>query len=112
MKIKHHADNTEAICGYRAEDIHEWIDQYFDVNRFRRAVRRGFFDGWNPYSHRKLLHHREALPEALDFFSDKYPQDIIEKVFLQHLKDDYRGYIPEKDDFEDPGFRRKYHRLF
>ena len=112
MKIKQHADHTEDLYGYRAEDIHEWIDHYFDMVRFKLSARRGFFDGWNPYEHRKHLHNRESLGEAQLVFLDKYPEEIIEKVFLQHIKDDYHGYIPCRADFDDPAFLRKYHRLF
>lgn len=112
MKIEYHADNTEELCGYRAEDIHEWIDQYFDYKRFRRAARWGFLNGFNPYEHRKHLHNRESLPAALEEFRGKYPDDIIEKVFFQHLRDDYQGYIPCRADFEDEDFLWKYHRMF
>lgn len=112
MKIKQHAENTEKLCGYRAVDIHEWIDQYFDLKRFRRASRWGFLDGYNPFDHRKYLHYKEALPKVLKEFDGKYPADIIEKVFLQHLQDDYKGYIPSREDFEDMEFLRKYHRYY
>ena len=112
MKIEHHADNTEELCGYRAEDIHEWIDQYFDHKRFREPLWRWVVDRWNPYNHRKHLHHIDALPKAVEAFKDKYPEEIIEKVFVQHLKDDYGGYVPTRNDFDDPAFIKKYHRLF
>ena len=110
MHIKIHADKTEKLCGYRAEDIHEWIDQHFDHYRFRLARRLGFTGGWDPYEHRKRLHHKEALSEVIKVFSEKYPEDVIEAVFFQHLRDDYSGYLPEKKDFDDPDFLSRYHR--
>ena len=109
MHIKKHADKTEELYGFRAEDIHEWIDQHFDHYRFRLSQRLGYTGGWDPYDHRKILHHRGALPDALEEFRGKYPEDIIEKVFFQHIKDDYDGYIPEPGDFDDPDFLRRYH---
>ncbi|MBI9106218.1 MAG: hypothetical protein JEZ04_05685 [Spirochaetales bacterium] len=112
MRIEQHAENTEKLYGCRAEDIHEWIDQYFDTERFRHSVRRGFLDGWNPFQHRRFLHYSEALPKVLEEFKGKYSDDIIKEVFLQHLKDDYHGYIPSRDDFDNEEFLRKYHRLF
>jgi len=112
MKIKRHADNTEKLYGCRAEDIHEWIDQYFDAARFRHSLRRGFLDGWNPYEHRRFLHHWSALPAAIEEFKGKYPDEIIKKVFLQHLRDDYHGYIPSREDFYNEDFLQKYHRRF
>ena len=111
MTIKRHADSTEKLFGYRAQDIHEWIDQYFELRKFRQAERRGFFNGFNPFSHRKYLHNRESLPEALNEFKEKYPAEIIKKVFLQHLRDDYRGYIPSREDFNNEEFLRKFHRI-
>lgn len=112
MKIERHSDNTEIKCGLRGEDIHEWIDQFFDAARFRRSARWGFADGWNPYNHRKNLHYRETLPLVVETFREIYSEKDIECVFLQHLRDDYHGYIPQKTDFDDPQFLRKYHRLF
>lgn len=111
MRIRQHAEKTERLCGYRAEDIHKWIDQYFDTARFRRSIRRGFLDGWDPFEHRKYLHNRESLSDAQAVFKGAYTDEIIEKVFLQHLKDDYRGYIPCREDFNNAAFLRKYHRF-
>ena len=112
MRINQHAEHTEKLYGFRAEDIHKWIDQYFNTARFRHSVRRGFLEGWDPFEHRKYLHNRESLPEAQAAFKGLYDAETVEKVFLQHLRDDYRGYIPCRDDFTDPAFLRKYHRLF
>ena len=109
MRIKDHAGHSEELFGIRAEDIHEWIDQYFDHGRYRRMLWFRYSGGWSPYEHRKHLHNKEALPQAIEAFRGKYSEDLIEKVFLQHLKDDYKGYIPVKADFDDPAFLKKYH---
>ncbi len=109
MRVERHAKHTEILFGVRADDIHKWIDQYFDQRRFRQPFWRLVADGWSPYEHRKYLHHKEALPQAIEVFKDKYSEDIIEKIFIQHLKDDYNGYVPSKKDFDDPGFMRRFH---
>ncbi len=110
MRIEKHADSTEELFGYRAVDIHEWIDQYFDQRLFKKYMENRRLKGWTPYSHRQYLHNIETLPKVIEAFRDKYPPDIIEKVFIQHLKDDYDGYVPSKSDFNDPEFLKKYHR--
>ncbi|MDC7228285.1 MAG: hypothetical protein PQJ61_16100 [Spirochaetales bacterium] len=112
MKIEQHGDISEKLFGERAEDIHEWIDQYFDHKKFRHPFWNCIIRGWNPYDHRAHLHHIEALPEALEAFRGKYSEEIITNVFTQHLKDDYGGYVPTKADFDSRSFARKYHRLF
>lgn len=112
MRLQAHADRTEALYGVRGEDIHKWIDAYFDYRRFMRSIRINFADGFDPYSHRKYRHHRQALPEVLEAFSGRYEPEVIEALFLQHLRDDYDGYLPEKSDFEDEAFLRRYHRRF
>ena len=33
-----HADRTEKLVGVRAEDIHKWIDGFFDAESFRNAL--------------------------------------------------------------------------
>ena len=109
MKLSQHARNTKKLCGYRAKDIHKWIDSHFDKIRFQVVMTTGNMDYYNPFSHRQYKHNREALAEAIEKFKHKYPPEIIECVFLQHLRDDYQGYIPCKADFDDPAFIAKYH---
>lgn len=112
MKIKKHADRCEKFYGIRGEDIHEWIDQYFEHDKFKQPVWRWILSGWSPYGHRHYLHHLGALPKVKEEFKHKYSEEEIEKIFRQHLKDDYGGYEPEETDFENRDFLRRYHRLF
>ncbi|MDF1568718.1 MAG: cache domain-containing protein [Spirochaetaceae bacterium] len=109
MTIREHADRTEELIGHRAEEIHRWIDRYFDNEGFADFLRNGYKNGYNPYSHRKHRHCRESLPEVREEFRGLYSQDVIDAVFERHIRDDYDGYFPYREDFENGTFREKYH---
>lgn len=109
MKLSEHADHTEKLVGVRAEDIHKWIDRFFDVEGFDSFLRYGKKEGFDPYGHRKYRHCIEALEDAVAEFEGKYSREQIEGVFKTHLRDDYNGYIPVQKDFEDGRFNEKYH---
>ncbi|MGL1902189.1 MAG: DUF294 nucleotidyltransferase-like domain-containing protein [Fibrobacterales bacterium] len=109
MKITDHANHTEKLFGVRAEDIHKWIDGFFDHDSFQQHIGTGQSFAYNPYDHRKFRHCQEALDEAYTEFSDTYSQHDIKNVFEQHIKDDYNGYIPTRTDFENGTFTQKYH---
>ncbi len=109
MKISEHANRTERLYGLRAEDIHRWIDGFFDFNgegHHETMARELEFD---PYSHRRFRHCKEALSEAIQEFGDKYTSQQIKDVFETHVRDDYHGYLPSKADFENGSFTAKYH---
>jgi PAS domain S-box-containing protein len=109
MKLSQHADRTEKLVGIRAEDIHKWIDGLFDPESFDVFVKAGKFDGYDPYDHRKFRHCIESLPEAYKEFEGKYSKEQIKAVFECHIKDDYNGYLPTREDFENGTFTEKYH---
>jgi hypothetical protein len=109
MKIETHKKLTMEKFGFEAEDIHEWIDGLFDHKRFEEFCRTGILGDFNPYDHRKHRHCREAVEEAVKIFKDKYPEEIIRKVFEFHVREDYFGYYPSKEDFEKEEFLNKYH---
>ncbi len=109
MDIYQHAAHTEKLYGVKALDIHKWIDQYFKKWQYLLFKITEIKEIYNPYDHRQHLHHKEALPLALKEFENKYPAEIIKKVFLQHIKDDYAGYVPDKKDYQDEKFIKKYH---
>ena len=109
MKIADHAAHTEKLYNLRAEDIHKWIDGYFDREGFDDFLRSGNRDGYNPYEHRQFRHCREALPELVREFFHLYTEDQITKVFECHIKDDYDNYIPSREDFTNGTFSEKYH---
>ncbi|MDA3811055.1 MAG: hypothetical protein PF518_12100 [Spirochaetaceae bacterium] len=54
MEIVEHADHTEKLYNIRAEDIHKWIDGYFDRESFENFVNFGNRADFNPYDHRKF----------------------------------------------------------
>lgn len=109
MKISTHADRTEKRVGIRAEDIHKWIDGFFDAESFDHFVKTGSKRGFNPYNHRKYRHCAEALEDAYAEFEGKYTREQIKAVFESHLRDDYDGFIPLAEDFESGMFAEKYH---
>ncbi|GAA5218275.1 DUF294 nucleotidyltransferase-like domain-containing protein [Corallincola platygyrae] len=109
MKISEHANRTEQLFGIRAEDIHKWIDGFFDHDGFDHYLRMGKIMNYDPYDHRRFRHCKEALEEAYQEFGDKYSHSQIKNVMETHIKDDYDGYLPSRADFENGTFTAKYH---
>ncbi|MDG3087517.1 DUF294 nucleotidyltransferase-like domain-containing protein [Vibrio hannami] len=109
MKISDHADRTEQLFGIRAEDIHRWIDGFFDYNGVGHVSTMAKNIGYDPYDHRRFRHCREGLSEAIREFGDKYTSQQIKDVFETHIRDDYDGYLPSRADFENGTFTAKYH---
>jgi len=109
MKISTHADRTEKLAGLRAEDIHKWIDGFFDAESFGHFLKTGSRGGFDPYNHRKYRHCAEALEDAYAEFGGKYTRKQIKAVFECHIRDDYDGFIPLQEDFESGTFVEKYH---
>jgi PAS domain S-box-containing protein len=110
MKTSEHANRTEKLHGIRAEDIHKWIDGFFDFDGFEDFLRSAKLTGYDPYGHRKFRHCIEALDEAYEAFQDKYTKEQIKAVVESHIKDDYDGYIPNREDFENGTFTEHYHK--
>ena len=109
MDISTHADRSEELSGVRAEDIHKWIDGFFDAESFGHFLKTGSRSGFNPYNHRKYRHCAEALKDAYKEFGDQYTREQIKAVFECHIRDDYDGFIPLQEDFESGMFTEKYH---
>ncbi|NOU36409.1 MAG: PAS domain S-box protein [Kiritimatiellaceae bacterium] len=109
MKIVQHAEQSESRTGLRAEDIHKWIDGFFDAESYNDFQKAGHKPSYDPYNHRKYRHCAEALEEAYKEFEGRYTREQIKAVFESHLKDDYDGYIPNQEDFENGTFTEKYH---
>lgn len=109
MTIAEHAERTEKTVGVSAEDIHKWIDGFFDSESFADFLRHGDTDNYDPYEHRKFRHCQEALEEAYREFSGKYSRKQIKAVFECHIRDDYQGYLPLREDFTNGTFTEKYH---
>jgi CBS domain-containing protein len=110
MKLSEHAEHTLRVVGVRAEDIHKWIDGFFDRAGFDQHLASGRLPpDFDPYAHRRHRHCKEALEEAYQEFEGKYTPEQIKGVFETHIRDDYNGYIPTREDFEDGTFNEKYH---
>ena len=110
MKIETHIKNSLKRCGIKGADIHEWIDGHFEHDKFNDFKTSGILPkDWDPYGHRVHRHCIESLDECLIEFKDKYTPTEIKDLFESHLIDDYRGYIPKKDDFLEKAFHEKYH---
>jgi PAS domain S-box-containing protein len=109
MKTSEHADRTERLVGTRADDIHKWIDGFFDFEGFEDFLKSENYTKYDPYDHRKFRHCAEALDEAYEAFKDKYTKEQIKAVFESHIRDDYNGYIPKREDFENGTFTEMYH---
>ena len=109
MQIAQHADRSEALTGLRAEDIHQWIDGFFNAESFKDFQSTGQTADYDPYNHRKYRHCAEALEDAYKIFEGRYTRDEIKAVFESHIHDDYQGYMPRQEDFESGTFTEKYH---
>lgn len=109
MKISEHAARTEQLYGLRAEDIHSWIDGFFDHNGEEHSQMMAQGVEFDPYDHRRFRHCKEALGEAIKAFGGKYTNQQIRDVFETHIRDDYDGYLPTRADFANGTFTAKYH---
>jgi PAS domain S-box-containing protein len=109
MNIAQHAERSEAQTGLRAEDIHRWIDSFFNAESYDDFKKAGRKPSYDPYNHRKYRHCAEALEDAYKEFEGRYTREQIKAVFESHLRDDYNGYIPCQADFENGTFTEKYH---
>lgn len=109
MKISEHAARTEQLFGIRAEEIHKWIDGFFDHNGSDHSQHIAGKLDYDPYDHRRFRHCKEALSEAVKEFGGRYTHQQIKDVFETHVRDDYNGYLPSRADFENGTFTAKYH---
>ena len=81
MKFEEHVKRTEELFGIPGQDIHKWIDGFFDTNSFERLLAGQSPADYDPYSHRKFRHCVEGLEEAYEKFEGKYSREEIKKVF-------------------------------
>ena len=68
-----HCLHSEKRYGVRGDDIHSWIDEPVAVAGA---------------SHRDYRHDLHSLPTAIQIFGPKYGADMVENIFLDHLKAD------------------------
>jgi CBS domain-containing protein len=116
MRLEEHCKRTRQLIGAEYEDIHKYLDRNFDHYCFMKhsmMTSGDWYPGekrFDPFSHRKLEHHKEGIEKVLEHFLGIYPFDDIKRVCEQHIRDDYDGYIPSESDFDNPDFIKKYHR--
>ena len=68
-----HCLHSEKRYGVRGDDIHSWIDE---PSAIAGAL------------HRDYRHDLHSLPAAIQIFGSKYGADMVENIFLDHLKAD------------------------
>ena len=68
-----HCKHSEKRYGVRGEDIHSWIDEPSQVAGG---------------SHRDFRHDLSSLQTAIQLFGDLYGVEMVENIFLDHLKAD------------------------
>jgi hypothetical protein len=68
-----HCLHSEKRYSVRGDDIHSWMDE-------PSAVAGGL--------HRSFRHDLSSLPTAIQIFGSKYGADVVENIFLDHLKAD------------------------
>ena len=116
MKNYEHCNRTIEIFGQDYSEIYRYMDRNFDWITLERLF--CLTDGdWYPdmqtidlFKHRELEHHKEGIELIVEHFKDKYPEDIVRGVVELHITEDYKGYLPSKEDFQNPDFIKKYHR--
>jgi hypothetical protein len=73
MNLEEHCQHSLKRYGIRGDEIHAWIDE---PSRLAGG------------SHRQFRHDLASLPLAIKMFEAKYGADMVENVFLDHLKAD------------------------
>ena len=115
MYLDRHCQRTKDIFGKDYREIHEFLDRHFDaaaMERWSMLTSGDYYPGErrpDPFAHRKIEHHREGISAIVEHFKDRFDPDIVCKIAIMHIEDDYNGYLPSKVDFEDQSFLRKYH---
>jgi hypothetical protein len=68
-----HCLHSEKRYGVRGDDIHTWIDEPSQISGG---------------SHRNYRHDLNSLPTAIQMFGKVYGAEMVENIFLDHLKAD------------------------
>lgn len=116
MRIEEHCEKTRVMLGEGYKEIHNYIDRHFDWVTYEKlcSLTGGDYypdmESIDIFKHRELEHHREGIELIVEHFSGAYPEEIVRKVAERHIRDDYQGYLPSREDFQRPEFVKKYHR--
>jgi len=73
LQHEEHCLHSQKRYGIRGDDVHSWIDEPVAVAGA---------------SHRDYRHDLRSLPTAIQLFGQKYGADMVENIFLDHLKAD------------------------
>ncbi len=68
-----HCLHSEKRYGIRGDEIHTWIDEPSQISGG---------------SHRNYRHDLNSLPTAIQIFGKIYGAEMVENIFLDHLKAD------------------------
>jgi len=79
-----HCQHTLKRYGITGDDIHKWMDEPSQISGA---------------SHRQFRHDLDSLPIAIDVFGKKYGAEMVENIFLDHLKADSEEARREKKQY-------------
>jgi hypothetical protein len=84
-----HCQHSEKRYGVRGDDIHTWIDEPSQISGG---------------SHRNYRHDLNSLPTAIQIFGKLYGAEMVENIFLDHLKADSEEYRKQCEESKEKGF--------
>lgn len=84
--LEEHCKHSGKRYGVEGRDIHSWMDEPSQVAGG---------------SHREFRHDLESLPIALRIFESKYGAEMVENIFLDHLRADSKELRKRKEAMED-----------
>lgn len=85
--LEEHCEHSEKRYGFRGEDIHSWIDEPSQVAGG---------------SHRDYRHDLSSLQTAIQIFGKLYGAEMVENIFLDHLKAD-SAETRKRNEIKDEG---------
>jgi hypothetical protein len=80
-----HCLHSEKRYGVRGDDIHRWIDEPSQISGG---------------SHRNYRHNLNALQTAIQLFGKSYGAEMVEDIFIDHLKADSEEKRKQKEELE------------
>ena len=87
--LEEHCQHSEKRYGVRGEDIHSWIDEPSQVAGG---------------SHRDYRHDLSSLQTAIQLFGELYGVEMVENIFLDHLKADSQEHRKRTEELTKNGF--------
>jgi hypothetical protein len=87
-----HCLHSEKRYGVRGDEIHAWIDEPSQVSGG---------------THREYRHNLSSLQTAIQLFGKLYGADMVENIFLDHLKADSEEKRKRREELEKRGISPK-----